>query len=151
MNDKKLMEQNREYHQILLTRDKRPETTIFTFRDILQNIDNMKLDESKIHYVIELKEMFLKLKAHWTDMVYNSTFDKKNKNEIHDSVAKYLKMFNEIIQAGKQSTEISLAEKANELSEEALSKAKRSNIIAVISCVVAFLALLVAILIGVLT
>lgn len=150
MNDEQLMKQNREYYQGLIAQDKMPTKVIFTFRHVLKNIDKLKLNESKINFCIELKDMFLNLKAHWTDMPDNwSDNDIEYRKEIFMNLETYLKIFDEIIQSDKHSTEITLAEEANELSKEAIDKAKKSNKIAVFSFVCAFLSLVAAILLGV--
>jgi len=146
MNDQKLMDQNREYFQRLLSQGKRPTEVIFTFRSILNNIDKMQLDETKIDFVIELKEMFLQLKAHWTEMECLSPFDRENKNEIPEKLSTYLKMFNDIIDSTKHTEEINLSQKSIDLSREATIKAKRSNIIAIIAIVIAAISILVTLL-----
>lgn len=125
---------------------------------IHKNLETMKLGVSDINLVDEFEPILHDLRIRLTDLetYYRLPDSEIRKKEILELLDKQLTKFKEIRREkreidglGKQDKEISLAEEANNLSREAINKAKRSNIVSIVSCIVAFLSLLSAILIGI--
>jgi len=150
MNDVQLMKQIRKYAERLLVQKMeniRPIEIHPTFIHICKNIDKLNLNESKINFVLELKELFSKLQSIWTDMKdYWSEKDKEIKQEMFENLDKYLSKFNKI--EGSKVSKDSLKAEQDSLAEgkEANIKARGANIIAFVALGIAIVSIFVTLL-----
>ncbi|HUT81387.1 MAG TPA: hypothetical protein VMZ29_09315 [Candidatus Bathyarchaeia archaeon] len=103
MNDEKIMDQIRSLcislYEIKDIRNTQPYSFHNLFMFLCRYVDQLKLDENKLTYVKELKEMFTDFQSKWVDIQtsWNPEKDKQYKKEIFDALEKNLVKFDKII------------------------------------------------------
>ncbi|MBN1330057.1 MAG: hypothetical protein JXA54_11345 [Candidatus Heimdallarchaeota archaeon] len=105
------------------------------FMFLCRYVDQLKLDENKINYVKELKEMFTDFQSKWVDMqtYWLPDRDKIFKKEIFDALKENLAKFDKIIDRKIELDNLKVEQDSLEETRKANKKSNIAIVIAIVS------------------